>query len=621
MITVDFETYYDKEYSLSKMTTEAYIRDPRFEVIGVSVQRDDEEPQWFSGSMEETADWLAQFDFAKEYVIMHNAVFDGAILAWHFDTYPKYYVDTLSMARPVTGATVGGSLAKLAQKFMLGEKGTEIVNALGKRRKDFNGGDLYKYGEYCKNDTALTYRLYRVLQQFVTKKEMYIIDTMIRMFTDPVLVVDREKLVEHLANVRERKAQLLHAAKLHNNLDKAQLMSNQKFAALLEEIGVEVPMKPSPTAAARGETVLTYAFSKTDEGFRALLEHEDVRVQTLASARLGAKSTLEETRTEALIGVADRGPLPILLNYYGAHTGRASGGDSMNLQNLPRGGTLRHALLAPKGHMLISSDSSQIEARVVAWLAGQDDLVEDFRSGVDIYSKFASEVFNRPVDKSTKVERFVGKTCILGLGYGMGPTKFRATLKIGSGGISTDISLLEAEGIVDLYRNKYSKIKDLWKDGDRALTAMANGNEYEFGVGIKLQCTANGVHLPNGMMIRYANLRKTKDGFEYDGRYSTKKIYGGKFVENVVQALARIVVFDQGASIEYRLRSMDMRKENHRYRVVLTVHDEVVACVPEHAAKAAKQLMESTMSTPPKWAPTLPVACEADAGISYGACG
>jgi DNA polymerase family A/3'-5' exonuclease len=634
VLTVDFETYYDKEYSLSKITTEAYIRDLRFEVIGVSVQRDEEEPVWFSGTKEEVAAFLASYEMHNEYVIAHHAAFDGAILAWHFGIYPKYYIDTLSMARPVVGATVGGSLAKLAKKFMLGEKGDEVVNAMGKRRKDFNGGDLFKYGEYCKNDTSLTYRLYRVLQQFVPKKEMFIIDMTIRMFTDPVLEVDGPALGQHLDKVRAAKLALLHEAKLHNNLDKAQLMSNQKFAGLLEELGVEVPMKPSPTAAARGETVMTYAFSKSDEGFRELLEHEDIRVQTLASARVGVKSTLEETRTESLIGVSKRGKLPIMLNYYGAHTGRESGGDGMNLQNLPRGGALRHALLAPAGHLLVSSDSSQIEARVVAWLAGQDDLVEDFRNGVDIYSKFASDVFQRPVDRKRKIvgldgaiifpdkiEGFIGKTSILGLGYGMGPDKFKATLKTGAGGVSHDMPLVQAQGVVALYRNKYDRIKALWKDGDRALFAMARGENYEFGVGIKLLCTPDGVHLPNGLMLKYTNLRKTKDGFQYDGKYGTKYTYGGKFVENVVQALARIVVFDQGASIEHRFRTMDVRNQNIRYRVVLKVHDEVVACVPEDAAKAAKQLMEATMSTPPKWAPTLPVACEADIGISYGACG
>lgn len=612
IITLDFETFYSKEFSLSKLTTEAYIRDPQFQVIGFAYKINDESAKWVTGDDDKIADALHSLNIPSSYLIAHNAAFDGAILAWHYKLFPKFYLDTLSMARPVTGHSVGGSLAKLAKHFELGEKGTEVVNALGLRREDFPPDQLYQYGNYCKNDVELTYELYHRLRKFNPPKELYIQDLMLRMFTDPVLELDSDLLTKHLGNVQLKKAQLLE--RIDASIGKDALMSNPKFAEVLKKLGVEPPVK---TSARTGKE--THAFGKTDQAFKNLLEHEDPRVQAVVAARLGVKSTLEETRTESFLGIAARGPLPILLNYWGAHTGRASGGDKMNLQNLPRGGALRKSIRAPKGHVIIASDSSQIEARVVAWLAGQDDLVFDFANKVDIYSKFASGVYKRPIDKAVdKVERFVGKTCILGLGYGMGPDKFKAALKIGMGGISVDMSLEQAQQVVYLYRDQYGQIARLWRSAHNALTQMAHGYDCEFGVGIQLQCGPDGIHLPNGTMIRYPNLRyeASDSQFFYDGRYGPVRLYGPKMVENVVQALARIVVFDQMARIDQVLRPLDTAEARHK--VVLTVHDEVVLVVPEASGQEMLNLAISEMSKAPRWCADIPVACEGDIALTYG---
>ena len=633
IITLDFETYYDKDYSLSKITTEHYIRDPRFQTIGFGYRIDDGETHWVTGSDDKIALCLYSLGIPDKYLLCHNTAFDGAILKWRYGIAPKYYLDTLSMARPLTGQTVGGSLKALATKFNLGEKGTEVVNALGKRREVFNPPEMAAYGEYCKNDVRITYELYKLLRNVNPKRELFIQDLMLRMFIDPVLELDEDVLTEHLTKVRLKKDELM--ARIDSSIGRDALMSNPKFAAVLEKLGVEPPKKIS---ARTGQE--TFAFGKTDQAFKALADHPNPAVQAVVAARLGVKSTLEETRTESFIGIATRGSLPILLNYWGAHTGRASGGDKMNLQNLPRGGALRRAIVAPQGHVMIACDSAQIEARVVAWLADQKDLVEDFRNNVDIYSKFASTVYGRPIDRKRKeidpatgkefnpdkVEGFVGKTCILGLGFGMGADKFKGALKIGMGGISVDMPLDEAKNTVNLYRRKYDKIAALWKAADKALEKMANGFEAEFGVGIALRCTPArpdllvdaSIELPNGTYIRYPGLRQTQDGFEYDGRYGPVKLYGAKMVENVVQALARIVVFDQMAKIEQVLRDYDEPKTGRRYKVVLTVHDEVVAVVPNEFGEWAMQLMVDHMSTPPKWCADLPVACEADMGKSYG---
>jgi DNA polymerase I-like protein with 3'-5' exonuclease and polymerase domains len=612
MITIDFETYYDKEFSLSKITTEEYIRSEQFEVIGVAAKVDDQQTQWCTGSKDQIAKFLHNLDLPSHNVLAHHMAFDGAILAWQFGIRPKHYFDTLSMARPLTGLTVGGSLAALAKKFELGAKGTEVVNALGKRRKDFSPQEIFAYGSYCINDVNLTYELFKILKSHSTPKELYIIDLMLRMYIDPVLELDKEKLTHHLINVQTKKEELMR--RISDAIGKDDLMSNMKFADVLKKLGVEPPMKVSPRT---GKT--TYAFGKTDYEFKALLEHEDPRVQAVVAARLGVKSTLEETRTVSFLGIADRGALPIMLNYYGAHTGRASGGDKMNLQNLPRGGTLRKSIKAPDGHVVLAVDSAQIEARVVAWLAGQEDLVEDFANGVDIYSKFASDVYERPIDKAVdKVERFVGKTCILGLGYGMGKDKFKSTLKIGMAGVSVDLPLEDAERIVKLYRQKYERITALWSDADKALPSIANGFDYEFGTNVTLNVTPEGIKLPNNMIVRYPGLHKTNEGFVYTTKRGPIKIYGGKVVENVVQALARIVVFDQMAKIDQEFRKRD--SADARFKVALTVHDEVVAVVPEDQAQRSLDFMIKVMSTPPQWAQGLPVACEGDFALTYGDC-
>ena len=619
IITIDFETYYSREYSLSKMTTESYIRDPRFEVIGVGIKVDDNPPDWYSG--DNVGRFLNSLDYSKDAIVAHNTVFDGAILSWIYGIKPKFWFDTLSMARPFHHSTVGGSLKALANHYNLGQKGDEVIQALGKNRKDFSPQELDRYADYCLQDVNLTYELYKKLKVRVPVSELMIIDQTIRMYTEPSIMLDRKVLEQHLHKVREDKKKLIESLALKGVSEervKKALMSNQIFAKILETVGVEAPMKISLRTGKE-----TYAFAKTDKEFTALLEHPNPKVQALVAARLGTKSTIEETRTENLIKVSDRGSLPILLNYYGAHTGRYSGGDKLNLQNLPRNGAIRKAITVPEGKILVACDSSQIEARMVAYIAGQDDLVQAFREGRDVYSEFATEVYGKRVTKADKIERFVGKTCILGLGYGMWHVKFRATLALGQGGIAVDIDENEARRIVNLYRQKNHKIVSLWHSWGHALTGMiagSSGNICEL-----LPYDKDGITLPNGLKIKYHALRNTSNGFEYiaDARTFRKlaqkriltgeqqkidwtRIYGGKVTENVVQALARIVVAEQMASI------------GQSYRVAFQVHDEVIITTRENDLTNARQLVEKQMSTPPSWAKDLPVACESGVGYNYG---
>jgi len=621
IVTIDFETYYDRDYSLSKITTEAYVRSPEFEVIGVGVKVNNGPVDTYSGS--DTGKFLKSLDYSDKAILCHNTVFDGAILSWRFGIKPKLWLDTLSMARPQHASTVGGSLKALAQFYGLGQKGEEVIQALGKRRKDFSPAELAAYMKYCANDVDLTYALFKKLRKGFPVEELRVIDTTIRMYTEPMVELDGALLVDHLKGVLSGKQALMDSL---GGGGKDIIMSNEKFAKILRRRGVEPPTK---TSAATGKE--TYAFAKTDLSFLELQDHHDPVVQTLVSARLGLKSTLEETRTRNLISVADRGRLPIMLNYYGAHTGRFSGGDKLNLQNLPSRGnnTIRRALRAPEGYKVISCDSSQIEARMVAYLAGQSDLVQQFREGRDVYSEFASDVYQRKITKADKVERFVGKTCILGLGYMTGAAKLRDTLKRGQGDISVDVSEEEAKDIVGIYRRKNHYIVKLWAECGHALSGMLAGRTGQ--IGTLLTYDSDGIILPNNMRIRYHGLSATDRHFSYiqdrrmfdramKARLSGDKthvgdgvvpgqtyIYGGKVTENVVQALARIVVAGQMLAIR-----------DAGYHVAFQVHDENVCIVPEDRAEQAEKEIVEIMSTPPSWAPDLPVACEAGTADNYG---
>lgn len=607
IITIDMETFYSKEYSLSKITTEQYIRSNEFEVIGVAVKINDEPSVWFSGTHEETAEFLRSFDYDSSVVVAHNAMFDMAILSWRFGIRPKRIADTLSMARALVGVDVGGSLATLAKWYELGEKGTEVLQAIGKHREDFDSHELAQYGEYCKNDTDLTYKLFLKLSAGFPVLEFRLIDLTIRMFTEPVLELDVAKLRAHLDAVQQRKQTLLDKVAA----DPKQITSNDKLAEVLLALGVTPPMKISPTTGKEA-----FAFAKTDEEFKALLDHEDERVQAVVAARLGVKSTLEETRTQRMLEIAARGVLPIPLRYYAAHTGRWGGSEKINMQNLPRGSALKHTIIAPKGYVIVDCDSSQIEARVLAWLAEQNDLVDAFEAGEDVYKIMASAIYNKPITDISKSERFVGKTTVLGCGYGMGAIKFQAQLKT----FGVDLPEDECKRIIEVYRGTYLNIPTLWRQASVAVNAMLNDQTTPLGRdGVLVVEGAKGIRLPNGMYIKYPNLRKTgwqagslSAQYVYDARKGKAviptKIYGGKVIENVCQALARIAIGEQ------------MLLVSKKYKVVMTVHDAIGCIIPEKETTTGQEFVEICMRVRPKWAPDLPLNCESGVGASYGDC-
>ena len=609
MITIDFETFYGRGYSLTKFTTEEYINHSDFEIIGVAVKQDDQDTEWFSGTFEETKDFLHKFDWST-YCLAHNTLFDGAILKFKFGLSPKLgWLDTLCMGRALHGVEQGASLKALSERYNIGEKGTEVHDAKDKRRADFSEQELKDYANYCRNDVELTYKLFKILFKSCPTSEIKLIHITLNMYLEPVLNLQVDLLTRQLAKVLKEKKRLLDNC----GQDRETIMSNQKFAMLLENLGVEPPTKISPRTGKE-----TLALSKTDEGFLDLLKHKCVPVKMLAETRLSTKSTIEETRLQRFIDIAQRmnNKLPIPLKYYGAHTGRWSGLDKINLQNLPsrdkEKSIIKKSLIAPDGYLVINCDSSQIEARVLAWLSGQDNVVKQFADKQDVYKIMASKIYNKEVENISPVERFVGKTAVLGCGYGTGWQKFQSYLKVSSSPLH--ITDEESKAIVDSYRKVNNKVVELWRQADRMLELFEEkkGVEGIFGVrsipNIKKDC----FELPNSFKIRYPKLKhKTENNrikFSYASREGTVSIWGGSVVENVVQALARCIVAEQLLLI------------SKRYKVALTVHDSVVCIAEESKIENAISYIQDSMNFVPSWATGLPLSCEATFGKSYGDC-
>lgn len=738
ILTVDTETYYDSDFSLSKMQTDAYILDPRFEVIGVCVAKNDEDPQWYTGTRDEITWWLVgNYDWASSAVRCHKTLFDGFILTQYFGIKPRLWMDTLAQGRMLLPYLTSHSLANLAKHFGFPDKGTEVIKAMGKRRADFNPMELKEYGDYCRHDTWLCRELGRKMDPFTPALEMQLIDMTVRMFTEPKLVGDKAEMIRLYDAEVKRKEELLALA----TTDRETIMSNDKFAAKLEELGVAPPKKISPTTGKE-----TYAFAKSDKEFTDLLEHDDSEVQALVAARIGVKTTIAETRALKFCEMTARGPLPVYLNFWGAKTtGRYSGGNfclagdtvitvlrdgelldiqllalepddlvwdgqefvahgglvfqgerevihydgitgtpdhkvyvegrdepvelavaareglvlqtggdhrglgrpaadlllgavpvydivncgprnrfvangrvvsNCNWQNMPARGPsagLRKALLAPPGHKVIVGDSSNIELRTVMALAGQWDVVEKLRNGVDLYCDFASKLFGRDITKADKAERQLGKVAMLSLQYGAGAVRFQEMVRIASRNDPNlkPIDQNRAYQIVDLYRSVHDKVVELWERCMYVvLPDIANGcSLINVDVNGWFITQNDGFGRPGEPGVMYNDLKYEARNKEWTYRMGKQRvrIFGPKVVENLSQHAAMRIVMWQTARI------------NAKYPVKLSVHDEAVTVVRDQDVAAAREYMEECLAMAPKWCRGfIPVACETGVGESYG---
>ena len=603
IITLDFETYYGTDYSLTKMTTEDYVRSPKFDTMLVSVKVGRGYTKWFSGNVKQTGEWLKQFNIPGNALLCHHMAFDGLILAHHYGIYPKVYLDTRLMAqakiKPWTGSA---SLKSCLEYASLGfKKGDEVASMFNRPRASLSKAELDIYAAYCCNDTESTYALFQDLKLNFPKDELAVIDLTLRMYLEPEFELDVELLAEHLQEVIAKKAALME--RVTTIVTQDTLMSNVKFAAALQTFGADPPMKTSPTTGKP-----TYAFAKTDAAWKDfVVEYEnDELISALCAARTGVKSTLEETRTTRLLEMGRTSPrLRVPLLYYAAHTGRYGGTEKINLQNLPQPhkSKIRYCLRAPAGHVVMGADLSQIEPRLGAWLAGELSLLTAFRLGQDVYSMFGTRLYGRQITRADKRERFLAKTAVLGLQYGMGAIKYIGTCRAQE---NIKVDLGEATKVVGVYRDTYSHIPTLWHRLDDMLDIMATpGATAKLG---PLTFRHESVELPNGMFLYYPHLENTPEGYQYLFGRELRTIWGGKLMENIIQALANIVIKECMLKIR---RALGLRP-------ALQVHDELDYIVRVSDVERIAAAVRGIMTAPPSWCKDAPLDVEIHWGKNFG---
>ena len=643
ILVIDFETRWDrKEYTLSKMTTEQYIRDPRFKAFGCCIKTYDV-PGTVWVTHADLPDFFNTIDWSTTAVLAHNAQFDVAILSYVYGHQPCFIFDSLSMARALRGVEVGNSLAKLANEFGLPPKGQAVHSTDG--LEELTHEIEFELAEYCKHDTFLCEEVFKRLIEGYPAKELRLIDLTLKMFTNPVLELDQEMLREALVEESTKRTELLNRL----GIEEATLASNDKFASVLSGMGIAPPKKISKTT---GKEAL--ALAKNDAHFQALLNSDNEDVALLCEARLAVKSTLERTRAQRFLDISERGRLPVPLNYYGAHTGRwsASKGSGLNLQNLKRGSFLRKSIQAPAGYSLVVCDLAQIEPRVLAWMCDYTDLLEIFASGKDAYAQFGAQMFGIPgLSKDSHPDlRQSAKSALLGCGYGLGwasfaaqlltgflgapPTRydkaFAKQLGVGAEFVNEFISYqpylermkdiphtctepeltvhcVSAKKIIDKYRDAAQPVKTFWEMCDALIKrSLVEGKPYTHKC---LTFEKERIVLPSGLALRYPQLSGVADEkgrIQWTYGDDKKKLYGGKLTENIVQAVARCVMTD------------GMLRIQKQYPCVLTVHDEVVALVPESEADDAENWVLAQMTMVPKYMPGIPLGAEAGHAKRYG---
>lgn len=597
LVTLDFETYYDKNLTLSKMTTMDYVRHEKFKVWGVGIKINHDETQWYGEDEVEVA--ISEIDWGQATVVCHNTPFDGYILTRYYRVQPKYYVDTAAMSRglfPGQSARLKDCAIRAFPDDEKMRKGEELADAKG--IYDLDPELEESIAGYCIQDVDLTYAIY---QQWLTKmpqSEMDLIDMTCRMFCEPKLIANREALTAF------RDQQIAHSASLIDaaGVDRKVLSSNQQFSNYIYELGIVPPTKISPTT---GKDIP--ALGKNDKAYQQMCEMYP-QFQHIWDARKAVKSRINETRAQRFIDAThDDGTISVPLRYYAAHTGRFGGTEKINMQNMPRNSELRKALCAPDGHLVFVADLSNIEARMLAWLADEQDLLDQFRNGDDIYSNLASVIYDRPINKhDDPTERFVGKTAVLGLGYGMGAPKFKATLEAGAMGPPMTFTDEEAYNVVNTYRSTYSGIPLLWQKLELKLANTITRQDEDWH---GLRFADRKIHLPNGMALHYNNLRYELGKLVYDGARHKESTWGGRIAENVVQALSRIIVTDAMLRIQND-PTLDAQ-------VVLTVHDEIVIISQANKPDATMDKLIAHMCVPPKWAEDIPLDAEGGYDVSY----
>jgi DNA polymerase bacteriophage-type len=580
IVILDFETFYEKGvYDLKSLSLTEYVRDARFRVLGMAYRfLDDEKTHWIAGHHAVMA-CVYSIDWNKTIAVAHNIKFDGAILAWQFKVKPFAWMDTMALAKAVLGENVSNySLKRLAEYLGFPAKGDIEKDALD---------------EYCKNDVEICKAIYEKLIIQFPQSQLEAMDWTIRCFVEPKLQLNAAILEEGVKNEKARREEAIKKS----GVDKTILSSNKQFAEYLASKGIPVPTKQS---ARTGRAIP--AFAKTDDGLSQLAKD----APDLYAARIASKSNLLETRGESLLAVAKTGTFPFDVGFSGAvQTHRYSGGSGAggNPQNFTRQSFLRKAVCAPNGSSLVVGDFAAIELRILAWLAKEPRLMGKIINDEDIYADFASLKYGRRITKADKIERQFGKCSVLGLGYNMGAKKFRFTVKTQTG---MDISEDEAWKTVDLYRTTYFNVPRLWEQAHVLLPLIAGGKVVCLWFAPFIKVKKDVLVLPSGLQIKYPNLRQVGDEWVYDVYHKVyeaepTKLYGGKIIENICQALAGELC-----------KAAITKAEKIGLHPVGQVHDEIL-CIdmdPDFAKDKLKECMEQS----PTWMPTLRLKAE----VGYG---
>lgn len=668
LLVLDFETYFDASFSLSRLSIPEYVHDPRFAVHGLAIRHPDGRIAFRRDVDAALLELKAAYGDRLERVVtvMHNASFDAYVLHHRYGLSPLHLIDTMLLAYHVHGRRDHGqgadaSLEALAERYRLpGKESLDFLEGV----RDPSVEQLAQLTRYATRDVEITAKLVGYLLPGVDRPqvELAVMQQTVRIFTEGRLPVDRAALLRLYIEIRrevrvwlteavaqvarelpdevaelQKKNARVRAAKDPMASALVYINSNIMFARLMERAlsrtGRKVPTK-------KGKIGLIPALSKSDPEMQLLVEDEDPVVASLAEARLGKKSAdLLLSKLELLwrIARATGGFLPPMLVYFGSHTGRFSS-VGFNIQNLGKRGyglKLRNLLVAGDGYELVVADLSQIEARIVAWIAEVATLLEAFASGRDVYSDKSSEWFRTEVRKPRDSDdedrkrrlvalREVGKAAILGLGYALGALKFLAQLRkeprLAPLFADGTLNARKAKEIVTGFRESFWEIPHWWRRLECGFESAHSGGSGWAGT-IKFTREQNSVylHLPSGRRIRYPNVRRAtsvnpREYLDDDGNvaiYAPEDpglvygagdgigIYGGLLMENLVQALARDLLVEAMLRIEHRCGP-----------IAFHVHDEVVMRVRAESAAEVAEIVREELTRPPTWGNGLPLNCE-----------
>ncbi len=610
-VVLDLETFYSDEFTLTKFGTEAYIRDPRFEAHGAAIK-------WSANTLavwydqRELAYVLKEEDWSDVFLIHHHAQFDGFILKQHYNVIPAMFGCTLSMSRLLLGNHLSVSLDAVRKYFGLPAKTTPYNLFKGKHWAELTPQVQRLVGEGACDEVESIWKIFGFLmQQGFPPAELDVVDSVVRMFTEPVLDLDADMLAKLWESENTRKAEGNAAL----GVDGSDLRSTDLFCKLLKDEGIEIEYKD-------GKKGPIPAIAKNDPFIRDFLcEHDNERIRALAEARLAEKSTLLQTRAATLGWVASRGPAPVYLFYSGAGTLRPSGGDGCNWLNFKRGSPIRRAVKAPSGFYLAPVDASQIECRVLHYLAGgpEEPVIKKFRNNEDPYVDLASEFYQEEIYKpkaddprydEMTAKRGLGKQGRLMCGYGSSGRMFKATAASGNYGPRVDMSIETANTWVDMYRRTNPPIcargTGYWAQCERMLARLGGGDPIQWG---PLLVKDQRIWIQGAPMlydtIEYHTPQpddeNPKSGWRVKKRDGWRFIWGSKLTQNICEGVSRMIVS----------QAMIRIKKKYNIRTLNWPYDELLLLIPRNGREEEMlRLCLAEMTLEPSWLPGLPLAAE-----------